>query len=71
MENYNLNNIFFNKSEIEPLTVVMDNLKFLFGKNQKFHDIVLKFETLSDDNSEEYDKLNIDMSHFSMKQELR
>lgn len=71
MENYNLNNIFFNKNEIEPLIAVMDNLKFLFGKNQKFNDIVLKFETLSDDNSEEYDKLSIDMSHFSMEQELR
>lgn len=71
MENYNLNNIFFNKHEIEPLTAVMDNLKFLFGKNQKFNDIVLKFETLSEDNTEEYDKLSIDMSHFSMEQELR
>ena len=71
MENYNLNNIFFNKSEIEPLIAVMDNLKFLFGKNQKFNDIVLKFETLSEENTEEYDKLSIDMSHFSMEQELR
>ena len=71
MENYNLNNIFFNKNEIEPLIAVMDNLKFLFGKNQKFNDIVLKFETLSEDNTEEYDKLSIDMSHFTMEQELR
>lgn len=71
MENYNLNNIFFNKNEIEPLIAVMDNLKFLFGNNQKFNDIVLKFETLSKDTSEEYDKLSIDMSHFSMEQELR
>jgi Predicted transcriptional regulator len=71
MENYNLNNIFFNKNEIEPLIAVMDNLKFLFGKNQKFNDIVLKFETLSKDTNEEYDKLSIDMSHFSMEQELR
>lgn len=71
MENYNLNNLFFNKNEIEPLIAVMDNLKFLFGKNQKFNDIVLKFETLSRDTNKENDKLSIDMSHFSMEQELR
>lgn len=71
MENYNLNNIFFNKNEIEPLIAVMDNLKFLFGKNQKFNDIVLKFDTLRNTEVEEYEKLTIDMSHFSMEEELR
>ena len=71
MENYSLNNLFFNKKEIEPLIAVMDNLTFLFGNNPQFNDIVLKFETLRNSEKKEYDKLSIDMSHFSMEQELR
>jgi predicted DNA-binding transcriptional regulator YafY len=71
MENYTLNNLFFNKKEIQPLIAVMDNLKFLFGNNPQFNDIVLKFETLGNSEKQEYDKLSIDMSHFSMEQELR
>lgn len=71
MENYNLNNLFFNRKEIEPLIAVMDNLKFLFGKNPQFNDIVLKFETLRNSETQGNDKLNINMSHFSMEQELR
>ncbi|MBU3146056.1 YafY family protein [Clostridium sp. CF012] len=71
MENYTLNNLFLNKKEIEPLIAVMDNLKFLFGNNQQFNDIVLKFETLRDSEKKECDNLSIDMSHFSMEKELR
>lgn len=71
MENYTLNNLFFNKNEIEPLIAVMDNLKFLFGNNPQFNDIVLKFETLRNSEKQEYGKFSIDMSHFSMEQELR
>ena len=71
MENYNLNNLFFNKKEIEPLLAIMDNLKFLFGNNQQFNDIVLKFDTLRNSEEQEYDKLSIDMSHFSMEKDLR
>lgn len=71
MENYTINNIFFNKNEIEPLFAVMENLKFLFGKNPKFNDIVLKVETLRNNEKHEYENLNINMSHFSMEQELR
>lgn len=71
MENYNINNLFFNKKEIEPLIAVMDNLKCLFGNNQQFNDIVLKFGTLRDEEKQEYDKLSINMSHFSMEQDLR
>lgn len=71
MENYNINNLFFNKNEIEPLISVMDSLKFLFGNNKQFNDIVLKFETLHSNEKKEYDKLSIDMSHFSMEEELR
>lgn len=71
MENYTLNNLFLNKKEIEPLIAVMDNLKFLFGNNPQFNDIVLKFETLRNSEEQEYGKLSIQMSHFSMEQELR
>lgn len=71
MEDYNLNNIFLNKKEIEPLIAVMENLKFLFGKNPKFNDIVLKFQTLHSREDQKGDNLNINMSHFSMEPELR
>ncbi len=71
MGNYNLNNLFLNKKEMEPLIAVMDNLKFLFGKNEQFNDIMLKFEAIRNDRSQENDKLIINMSHFSMEQELR
>ena len=71
MENYTLNNLFLNRKEVEPLIAVMDNLKFLFGNNQQFNDIVLKFETLRDSEKQEEGKLNINMSHFSMEKELR
>jgi predicted DNA-binding transcriptional regulator YafY len=71
MKNYNLNNLFFNKKEIEPLIAVMDNLKLLFGNNKEFNDITLKFETLKNPQEYSYDKLSIDMSHFSMEQELK
>lgn len=71
MENYTLDNLFFNKKEVEPLIAVMDNLKFLFGNNKQFNDIVLKFETLRDSQKQNHDKFSIDMSHFSMEQELR
>lgn len=71
MENYNLNNLFFNKKEIEPLIAVMDNLKLLFGSNPQFNDIVLKFEALRNNEQKPYEKFSIDMSHFSMAQELR
>ncbi|GKX66500.1 helix-turn-helix transcriptional regulator [Inconstantimicrobium mannanitabidum] len=71
MGDYNLNNIFFNKKEIEPLIAVMENLKFLFGKNPKFNDIVIKFQSLHGSENQQDDNLNINMSHFSMEPELR
>jgi Predicted transcriptional regulator len=71
MENYNLDNLFLNKKEVEPLIAVMENLKFLFGKNEQFNDIVLKFEALRNNENQQCEKLSINMSHFSMEQELR
>jgi predicted DNA-binding transcriptional regulator YafY len=71
MENYNISNLFFNKNEIEPLLSMIDSLKYVFGKNKQFNDIILKFETLYKREKNENEKLNIDMSHFSMEEELR
>lgn len=71
MENYKLNNLFLNKKEIDPLVAVMENLKFLFGKNQQFNDIVLKFKTLQNNKDQQCESFSINMSHFSMEQELR
>jgi predicted DNA-binding transcriptional regulator YafY len=71
MENYNIDNIFFTKKEIEPLISVMDNLKLLFGNNPHFNAIVLKFEALRNNKNQEHDKLDINLSHFSMEQELK
>ncbi|GFZ30770.1 DeoR family transcriptional regulator [Clostridium zeae] len=71
MEDYNINNIFINKKEVEPIIAVMDNLNSLFGKNPKFNDMVLKIETLRNKEEHRYSNLNINMSHFAMEQELR
>jgi len=76
MENYSLNSLSLNKNQLEPLLAVMNNLDGLFGKNAQFNDLILKFETLhysKNQNIEKKDaeKLNINMSHFSMSQELR
>lgn len=71
MGDYNLNNIFLNKSEIEPLIAVMENLKLLFGKNQQFNDLLAKFQTMRNEENKSSEKLQIDMSHFSMEQELK
>lgn len=70
MEGYNVNSLFFNKKDMEPLIAVMENLKFLFGKNAQFNDILLKFQALNSDCRKE-DRLNIDMSHFSMEEDLK
>jgi predicted DNA-binding transcriptional regulator YafY len=71
MENYNIDNIFFTKKEIEPLISVMDNLKLLFGNNPQFNAIVLKFEALRNNKNQEHDKLDINLSHLNMEQELK
>ncbi|MTI71010.1 MAG: YafY family transcriptional regulator [Firmicutes bacterium] len=69
MENYDLDNLFFNEEELQTLVPLMDNLSFLFGKNKNFNDIVLKFKNKYE--KLESDRLKIDMSHFSMEKELK
>ncbi len=71
MEGYNFDNLFLNKREIEPLTAVMDNLRQLFGKNEEINSIADKFSALKNYSGESTDKLVVNMSHFSMEQELR
>lgn len=71
MEGFSLDNQFLKKSEMQTLTAVMDNLGFLFGKNKQFNDIVLKFEDSNEKEKNVKDKLSINMSHFSMEDELK
>jgi predicted DNA-binding transcriptional regulator YafY len=71
MENFSLDNLFLKKSEVQTISAVMDNLGFLFGKNKQFNDIVLKFENSNEKDKDVKDRLNINMSHFSMEDELK
>lgn len=72
IDNYNLDNLYLKKNEFQTFMAVMDHLHILFGKNQQFNDIVLKFENAyNKNNSEPEKKLSINMSHFSMEEELK
>lgn len=71
MEGYNVDNLFLKKEEAHTFLAVMNHLSFLFGKNQSFNDIVLKFENAYKQAQGKTDKLNISMSHFSMEEELK
>lgn len=71
MENYNIDNLFLNKKEVQTLIPVVDNLNFLFGRNQKFNDMVLKFKNVYENEDIKNNKLSINMSHFSMEEELK
>lgn len=69
MENYNVDNLFLKKDEASTFMAIMDNLSSLFGKNTNFNDMVLKIENTY--RRESTDKLSINMSHFSMEDELK
>jgi len=71
MEGYNIDNLFLKKEEADTFMAVMNHLSFLFGKNQSFNDIVLKFENTYKQEQGKTDKLSISMSHFSMEEELK
>lgn len=71
MENYNLDNLFLNKNEAQTLLSVMGNLKYLFGKNTVFNDMIQKFEHSYEKEASTTDKLMINMSHFTMESELK
>ncbi|SCY43362.1 helix-turn-helix transcriptional regulator [Alkaliphilus peptidifermentans] len=70
MENYSLDNLFFDKEEVQALMTVMNSINILFGRNQQFNDIVMKFEHLNKEDLK-HDKLSINLSHFSMEEELK
>ncbi|HYE10023.1 MAG TPA: YafY family protein [Patescibacteria group bacterium] len=71
MENYSLDNLFLSKGEFQTLMAVIDSLNVIFGKNQQFKDIVLKFHSTYKKEDDKNNKLNINMSHFSMEDELK
>lgn len=70
MENYNVDNLFLKRDEASTFMAIMNNLNFLFGKNTQFNDMVLKIENTYTQ-EKNTDKLNINMSHFSMESELK
>ncbi|WP_251414646.1 MULTISPECIES: helix-turn-helix transcriptional regulator [Paenibacillus] len=70
MENYNVDNLFLKKDEASTFMAIMNNLNFLFGKNAQFNDMVLKIENTYN-REKNTDKLSINMSHFSMENELK
>lgn len=72
MENYKLNDLHFNKDEFNALSTILDSLDIVFGKEKQFNDILLKLKsTFENENTKKNNNLNIDMSHFSMEQELK
>lgn len=71
MENYQVDNLFFNESEAHTFMAVLNNLDLLFGKNERFNDIVLKLENTYKQEKRDSDKWSIQMSHFSMEKELK
>jgi predicted DNA-binding transcriptional regulator YafY len=70
MEGYAIDKLHFKKDEIKTLNVMLENMKLLFGKNSQFSEILLKLKNTLMTNKEE-DSLFINMSHFSMEEELK
>lgn len=69
MDPYSVKDLFFNKGEMQTVLSLVDGLQILFGNNQQFNDILMKCQhSLDDDRSEDVIKIN--MSHFSMSEEL-
>lgn len=70
MDSYNISSLFLNRDEAQTIITVMENLHGLFGRNEAFNDIILKIEHTYKRESIK-DKLTLDMSHFSMEQEIK
>lgn len=71
MQNYKLDELHFNKGELQTLIEVLNSLNIVFGNNHQFNDIVLKLKNTYENENDKNNKLNIDMSHFSMESELK
>ncbi|WP_339222767.1 YafY family protein [Paenibacillus sp. FSL H8-0332] len=70
MDSYNISSLFLNRDEAHTFVAVMKNLHGLFGRNEAFNDILLKVEHTYRRESNQ-DKLTLELSHFSMKQEIK
>lgn len=70
MDSYNISSLFLNRDEAHTFVTVMKNLHGLFGRNEAFNDIMLKVEHTYKAEPDK-DKLTLDMSHFSMEQEIK
>ncbi|MEK4197623.1 YafY family protein [Paenibacillus sp. FSL L8-0493] len=70
MDSYNITSLFLNQDEAHTFVAVMKNLHGLFGRNEAFNDIMLKVEHTYKQEQGKH-KLTLDMSHFSMEQELK
>lgn len=70
MDSYNISSLFLNRDEAHTFIAVMENLHGLFGRNEAFNDIILKIEHTYKRELIK-DKLTLDMSHFSMEQEIK
>lgn len=70
MDSYNISSLFLNREEAHTFVAVMKNLHGLFGRNEAFNDILLKVEHTFKQEPDK-DKLTLDLSHFSMEQEIK
>ncbi|WNS42301.1 YafY family protein [Paenibacillus sp. MMS20-IR301] len=70
MDSYNIGSLFLNRDEAHTFVAVMKNLHGLFGRNEAFNDIILKLEHTYRQEPDK-DKLTLDLSHFSMEQEIK
>ncbi|SEU28262.1 YafY family protein [Paenibacillus sp. NFR01] len=70
MDHYSIGKLFFNQQEAQAFVAVMEHLGVLFGRNEVFNDIVLKMRS-SLPSSGGTDALSVNLSHFSMEQQLK
>lgn len=71
MEGYDLDSLFLDKEELQAVVPLMQDLKLLFGKGKQFDDIAMKLQNKSEREQGSFDKLRINISHFSMEEELK
>ncbi|MEJ8305679.1 YafY family protein [Saccharibacillus sacchari] len=70
MDGYNVSSLFLNRDEAYAFAAVMRNLHGLFGRREIFGDVALKVEHLYKQKPNT-DKWTLDLSHFSMEQEIK
>lgn len=70
LESYDIDNLFFNKGELQIVKTVMNSLEVVLGKNKQFNDILMKVDNAVNSSGNKQ-VLSINMSHFSMEEELK